>query len=111
MEYNDESGYKRREASDFRGCCRSGLVIHGADGRRSGAEKEVHTGTCEGSAESGCLRFTCSVNRKKRKIVYVDARGIIEDKGLLNPDEVLAEIGVRVKWKGLEVDEARIEVE
>ena len=40
---------------------------------------------------------------------YVDAREIIEDKGLLNPDEVLAEIGVTVKWKGLDVEEARIE--
>ena len=57
------------------------------------------------------MGFTRSVNRKKRKIIYVDARGVIEDKGLLNPDEVLAEIGVRVKWKGLDVDEARIEVE
>ena len=41
MEYNDESCYKRREASDFRGCCRSGLVIYGTDGRRGGAKKEV----------------------------------------------------------------------
>jgi len=40
----------------------------------------------------------------------VDARGIIEGRGLLNPDEVLAEIGVRVRWKGLDVGVARIEV-
>jgi hypothetical protein len=39
---------------------------------------------------------------------YVEARGIIEAAGLTNADEVLAHLGFTVKWKGLDVEEARI---
>lgn len=39
----------------------------------------------------------------------MDARGIIEDKELLNPDVVLVEIGVMVKWKGLDMGAATID--
>ena len=31
--------------------------------------------------------------------IYVEARRIIEDMELLNPDEVLAELGFTVKWR------------
>jgi len=41
--------------------------------------------------------------------LYVEARRIIEDIGLLNSDEVLAELGFTVKWKGLDRDAAMIE--
>ncbi|MCK4475901.1 MAG: DUF790 family protein, partial [Methanophagales archaeon] len=41
--------------------------------------------------------------------LYVEARRIIEDIGLLNPDEVLAKIGFKVKWKGLDIGAASIE--
>jgi hypothetical protein len=41
--------------------------------------------------------------------IYVEARRIIEDRRLLNPDEVLAELGFTVKWKCLDRDAAMIE--
>ena len=40
---------------------------------------------------------------------YVEARRTIIDIGLPNPDEVLAELGFRVKWKGLDMGAASIE--
>ncbi len=40
--------------------------------------------------------------------LYVEARRIIGDVGLPNPDEVLAKLGFMVKWKGLDVEEATI---
>lgn len=39
---------------------------------------------------------------------YVKARKIIEQEGLTNADEVLAQLRYKVKWKGLNVNEARI---
>jgi len=39
---------------------------------------------------------------------YVEARDIIEEKGLKNADGVLAHLGFRVQWKGLDVNEAMI---
>jgi len=39
---------------------------------------------------------------------YVEARKTIEEKGLTNADEVLAHLGYKVKWKGLDVNEATI---
>ncbi|MBE0516869.1 MAG: DUF790 family protein [Methanophagales archaeon] len=39
---------------------------------------------------------------------YAEARDIIEEKGLKNADEVLAHLGYKVKWKGLDVNEASI---
>jgi hypothetical protein len=39
---------------------------------------------------------------------YVEAREIIEEAGLANADEVLAHLGYKVKWKGLDVNEATI---
>lgn len=48
----------------------------------------------------------------KEKLVtvekYVEARSIIEAVGLTNADEVLAHLGYKVKWKGLDVDEATL---
>ena len=41
---------------------------------------------------------------------YVEARAIIEKTGLTNADEVLAHLGYKVTWKGLDVNEARIEI-
>jgi predicted nuclease of restriction endonuclease-like RecB superfamily len=41
---------------------------------------------------------------------YVEARAIIEKTGLTNADEVLAHLGYKVTWKGLDVNEARIGV-
>ncbi len=40
--------------------------------------------------------------------LYVEARRFIEDIGIPNPDEVLAELGFTVKWRGLDVEEATI---
>jgi predicted nuclease of restriction endonuclease-like RecB superfamily len=49
----------------------------------------------------------------KEKLVavekYVEARSIIEAAGLRNADEVLAHLGFSVQWKGLDVEEARVE--
>jgi hypothetical protein len=42
--------------------------------------------------------------------LYVEARRIIEDTGLPNPDEVLAHLGFTVKWKGLDMSAASIEL-
>jgi hypothetical protein len=39
---------------------------------------------------------------------YGEAREIIEDFGLPYADEVLATLGFTGKWKGLDVNEARI---
>jgi predicted nuclease of restriction endonuclease-like RecB superfamily len=39
---------------------------------------------------------------------YVEAREIIKQAGLPNADEVLAHLGFRVQWKGLDVNEATI---
>jgi hypothetical protein len=39
---------------------------------------------------------------------YVEARDIIEEKGLKNADEVLAHLGFTVKWKGLDPSAATI---
>jgi hypothetical protein len=41
---------------------------------------------------------------------YVEARRIIAAAGLTNADEVLAHLGFTVKWKGLDVNEAKIGV-
>ncbi len=53
------------------------------------------------------------LNEVKDKLVsmdsYVEARRAIEDKGLSNPDEVLAHLGFTVKWKGLDPSAATIE--
>jgi predicted nuclease of restriction endonuclease-like RecB superfamily len=55
------------------------------------------------------------LNEVKDKLVskniqlYVEARRIIEDMGLSNPDEVLAELGFKVKWIGLDMGAASIE--
>ena len=43
--------------------------------------------------------------------LYVEARRIIEDNGLSNPGEVLAELGFKVKWKGLDIGAASIELD
>jgi len=54
------------------------------------------------------------LNEVKKKLasknikLYVEARRIIEDIGLPNPDEVLAHLGFTVKWRGLDVEEATI---
>lgn len=54
------------------------------------------------------------LNEVKDKLVsiniklYVEARKTIEDIGLSNPDEVLAELGFQVKWKGLDIGAASI---
>jgi hypothetical protein len=42
--------------------------------------------------------------------LYVEARKTIEDIGLSNPDEVLAELGFHVKWKCLDIGAASIEL-
>jgi hypothetical protein len=42
---------------------------------------------------------------------YVEARRAIEDMGLSNPDEVLAHLGFTVKWKGLDIEAASIELD
>ncbi len=39
---------------------------------------------------------------------YVEARKTIEEKGIMNADEVLAHLGFAVKWKGLDVNAATI---
>ncbi|MGC9444039.1 MAG: DUF790 family protein [Candidatus Methanospirareceae archaeon] len=39
---------------------------------------------------------------------YMEARGIIEQAGLTNADEVLVYLGYKVTWKGLDVNEAKI---
>ncbi|MCK4735261.1 MAG: hypothetical protein KAT65_22600, partial [Methanophagales archaeon] len=55
------------------------------------------------------------LNEVKEKIAskniksYVEARKTIEDIGLSNPDEVLAELGFTVKWKGLDPSAADID--
>ena len=41
---------------------------------------------------------------------YAEARAIIEKTGLTNADEVLAYLGYKVTWKGLDVNEAMIGV-
>ncbi|HDS46321.1 MAG TPA: DUF790 family protein [Methanomicrobia archaeon] len=41
---------------------------------------------------------------------YVKARAIIEEAGLTNADEVLAYLGYKVTWKGLDMDAASIGV-
>jgi hypothetical protein len=41
---------------------------------------------------------------------YVDAKRTIDGFGLLNHDEVLAELGFKVKWKGLDMGAATIEL-
>jgi predicted nuclease of restriction endonuclease-like RecB superfamily len=57
------------------------------------------------------------LNEVKEKLVsmniksYVEARKTIEDIGLSNPDEVLAKIGFKVKWKGLDIGAASIELD
>ena len=38
----------------------------------------------------------------------MEACEIIEKAGLTNADEMLAYLGYKVKWKGLDVNEARI---
>jgi hypothetical protein len=52
------------------------------------------------------------LNKIKEKLTaverYVEAREIIEEAGLANADEVLAHLGFRVQWKGLDPNEARI---
>jgi len=56
------------------------------------------------------------LNEVKEKLIstniksYVEARRAIEDFGLPNPDEVLAELGFMVKWKGLDMGAASIEL-
>jgi predicted nuclease of restriction endonuclease-like RecB superfamily len=51
----------------------------------------------------------------KEKLVsvrsYLEARAIIEGKGLPNPDEVLAELGFTVNWKGLDPNAATIKLD
>ncbi|MHC1610731.1 MAG: DUF790 family protein [Candidatus Methanospirareceae archaeon] len=42
---------------------------------------------------------------------YVEARRAIEAMGLSNADEVLTHLGFAVKWRGLDVNEAAIELE
>jgi tRNA G18 (ribose-2'-O)-methylase SpoU len=42
--------------------------------------------------------------------LYVEARRAIEDIGLPNPDEVLAKLGFKVKWKGLDPNAATVEL-
>jgi hypothetical protein len=55
------------------------------------------------------------LNEVKDKLVsmniklYVEARRVIEDIGLPNPDEVLAHLGFTVKWKGLDMAAATID--
>jgi len=53
------------------------------------------------------------LNQIKEKLVTVEkygaARGIIEEAGLSNPDEVLAHLGFKVKWKGLDMGAATID--
>jgi hypothetical protein len=39
---------------------------------------------------------------------YAEARRIIEEAGLTNADEVLVQLGYKVKWKGLDLEEATI---
>ena len=57
------------------------------------------------------------LNEVKDKLVsmniklYVEARRIIEDIGLSNPDEVLAELGFTVKWKGLDMGATSIKLD
>lgn len=48
--------------------------------------------------------------RNKLRLIskYVEARGVIEDYGLKNADEILAHLGFIVKWRGLDPNEARI---
>jgi predicted nuclease of restriction endonuclease-like RecB superfamily len=56
------------------------------------------------------------LNEVKNKLVskniqlYVEARKAIEEVGLPNPDEVLAHLGFTVKWKGLDMGAASIEL-
>jgi predicted nuclease of restriction endonuclease-like RecB superfamily len=42
---------------------------------------------------------------------YVEARKIIGNNGLSNPDEILAKLGFKVKWKGLDPGAASIELD
>jgi hypothetical protein len=42
---------------------------------------------------------------------YVEARKTIEDIGLSNPDEVLAHLGFKVKWTGLDPNVATIDLD
>ena len=42
--------------------------------------------------------------------IYVEARRAIEDIDLPNPDEVLAELEFKVKWKGLDMGATSIEL-
>lgn len=42
--------------------------------------------------------------------LYAEARRVIEGLGLPNPDEVLAELGFKVRWKGLDPNAATIEL-
>lgn len=53
------------------------------------------------------------LQKLKEKLVaaakYVEARSIIEAAGLRNADEILAHLGFRVQWKGLDVEAAMIE--
>jgi hypothetical protein len=57
------------------------------------------------------------LNEVKEKLVskniksYVEARRIIEDIGLSNPDEVLAHLGFTVKWKGLDPNAATVKLD
>lgn len=39
---------------------------------------------------------------------YVEARRVIEEVELSNPDEVLAYLGFTVQWKGLDISAATI---
>ncbi|MCK4734330.1 MAG: hypothetical protein KAT65_17885, partial [Methanophagales archaeon] len=52
------------------------------------------------------------LSKIKEKLVavekYVEARKIIEEAGLPNADEVLAHLGFRVHWKGLDPSVATI---
>ncbi|MDI6810595.1 MAG: DUF790 family protein [archaeon] len=43
--------------------------------------------------------------------LYVEARKVIEEFGLTNADEVLAHLGFKVQWKGLDVSGATITLE
>ena len=70
--------------------------------------------------DPGYVVFKDTVVRKelleqlKRNLIavekYVEARAIIEKAGLTNADEVLAHLGYKVTWKGLDMNEARIGV-
>nr|QNO53626.1 hypothetical protein NGENPBHE_00026 [Methanosarcinales archaeon ANME-1 ERB6] len=57
------------------------------------------------------------LNEVKKKLasknikLYLEARRAIEDMGLSNPDEVLAHLGFTVKWSGLDISAASIELD